>query len=171
MTLQIGSPAPSFTLEAYVAGEFKKVSLEDYKGKWVLLFFYPRDFTFICPTEIKGFASAEQAFADLHTVVLGASTDSTWSHKAWFERDMPEVKFPILADTTHKLSRDYGVLLEESGEALRGTFIISPEGILKYMVVSDLNVGRSIEETLRVLEALQTGGLCPVGWKKGEALL
>jgi len=166
--LQVGKKAPTFTLDAYVAGEFKKVSLEDYKGKWVVLFFYPRDFTFICPTEIKGFATHEQEFTDANAVVLGASTDSTWSHKAWFERDMQEVKFPILADTAHTLSRDYGVLIEENGEALRGTFIISPDGILKYMVISDLNVGRSVGETVRVLEALQSGGLCGLDWKKGE---
>ena len=166
--VQVGKRAPSFSLEAYVAGEFKKVSLEDYKGKWVVLFFYPRDFTFVCPTEIKGFATHEKEFTDANAVVLGASTDSTWAHKAWFERDMQEVKFPILADTAHSLSRDYGVLIEETGEALRGTFIISPDGILKYMVISDLNVGRSVGETIRVLEALQSGGLCGLDWKKGE---
>lgn len=165
--LQVGSPAPLFDVEAYVAGETKHIALADYKGKWVVLFFYPRDFTFVCPTEIKGFAAAESAFAKLNAVIVGASTDSAFSHGAWFERDLPEVKFPVLADTTHHVSREYGVLLEDTGAALRGTFIIDPDGILRYTVVSDLNVGRSIDETLRVVEALQTGELCGLGWKPG----
>lgn len=169
--LQVGQPAPSFCLEAYVAGSFKKISSDDYKGKWVVLFFYPRDFTFVCPTEIKGFASHENDFVARNAVVLACSTDSTWSHKAWFEKDLSEVKFPVLADTAHTLSRAYNVLIEESGAALRGTFIISPESILKYALVSDLNVGRSVSETLRVLDGLQSGGLCPLEWKKGEPML
>lgn len=165
--LQVGSPAPLFDIEAYVAGETKHVSLADYKGKWVVLFFYPRDFTFVCPTEIKGFANAEAAFQKMNAYIIGASTDSAFAHQAWFERDMPQVKYPVLADTTHRVSRDYGVLLEESGEALRGTFIIDPSGVLRYTVVSDLNVGRSIDETLRVVQALQTGELCGMEWKPG----
>lgn len=166
--LQVGSPVPSFDVEAYVAGDLKHVALADYKGKWVVLFFYPRDFTFVCPTEIKGFANAEELFAKHNAYIIAASTDSEHSHKAWFERDLPTVKFPVLADTTHKVSRDYGVLLEESGAALRGTFIIDPDGVLRYMVVSDLNVGRSVDETLRVVEALQTGELCGLEWKPGK---
>lgn len=168
---KVGEMAPEFTCEAYVAGDIKKVSLKDYKGKWVVLFFYPLDFTFVCPTEIKSFANADATFKKLNTVVLGASTDSAHSHKAWFKRDMPEVKFPVLADTSHALSRAYGVLIEEEGIALRGTFIIDPEGILKYAVISDLNVGRSVDETLRVVQALQTGGLCPAEWKPGQSTL
>lgn len=166
--LQVGSLAPQFDIEAYVAGETKHVALADYKGKWVVLFFYPRDFTFICPTEIKGFSNAEEIFAKLNTYIIGASTDSAHSHRAWFERDLPQVKFPILADTTHKVTREFGILLEETGEALRGTFIIDPDGVLRYMVVSDLNVGRSIDETLRVVQALQTGELCGIEWKPGK---
>ncbi len=169
--LQIGSLAPQFDIESYVAGETKHTSLAQFKGKWVVLFFYPRDFTFVCPTEIKGFAAAESAFGALNAVVVGASTDSAFSHKAWFERDLPEVKFPVLADTTHRVSRDYGVLLEDSGAALRGTFIIDPDSVLRYIVVSDLNVGRSVDETIRVLKALQTGELCPVQWQPGAATL
>ena len=169
--LQVGQLAPQFDIEAYVAGTTKHVSLAEYKGKWTVLFFYPRDFTFVCPTEIKGFAAAGAEFEKLNAFVIGASTDSAFSHKAWFERDLPEVKFPVLADTALKVSREYGVLIEETGTALRGTFIIDPDGILRYMVVSDLNVGRSIDETLRVVKALQTGELCPVAWKPGEATL
>jgi alkyl hydroperoxide reductase subunit AhpC len=169
--VQVGRKAPEFSEEAYVTGDFKKISLKDYKGKWVVLFFYPEDFTFVCPTEIKGFAKSEADFKKKNAVIIGASTDSVHSHKAWFERDMKDVKFPVLADTTHRLSADYGVLIDEKGIALRGTFIIDPEGVLRYMVVSDLNVGRSVEETFRVLEALQTGGLCPVEWHTGEKTL
>jgi peroxiredoxin 2/4 len=110
-------------------------------------------------------------FEKLGAVVMGASTDSAHSHKAWVERDMPEVKFPLLADTNHKLSNEYGVLVEDSGIALRGTFIIDKSGILQYSMISNLNVGRSVEETLRVLQACQTGGLCPVDWKPGEKTL
>lgn len=167
----IGKPVPQFMLEAYHNGEFKKISLSDYKGKWVVLFFYPRDFTFICPTELHEFAKHEEDFKKEGAAILAASTDSEHSHKAWFSKDLPDVKYPVLADSAHTLSRDYGILLEESGEALRGTFIINPEGILKYIVVSDLNVGRSVDETLRVLKALKTGKLCPVEWHEGEKTL
>ncbi len=169
--VQVGSPAPGFDEMAYVAGEFSRVQLRDFAGKWVVLFFYPLDFTFVCPTEIRGFAQYTAEFEEKNAVVVGASTDSEHSHKAWFEKDMPEVKFPVLADTAHRVSRDYGVLLEDKGIALRGTFIIDPDGVLRYQLVSDLDVGRSVEETLRVLDALQNGGLCPVGWKKGEDTL
>ncbi len=166
--VKVGEKAPDFNLEAYHAGKVRKFSLRDFKGKWVVLFFYPRDFTFVCPTEIRGFAKREAEFMKANAAIVGASTDSVHSHRAWFERDMKEVKFPILADTAHHLSRDYGVLIENSGEALRGTFIIDPDGILQYMVISNLNVGRSVEETYRVLKACQTGGLCPIEWHPGE---
>lgn len=169
--LQVGSVAPQFDIESYVAGEIKHTALAQFKGAWVVLFFYPRDFTFVCPTELKGFAAAADEFKKINTVVVGASTDSAFSHKAWFEKDLPEIKYPVLADTTHRVSRDYGVLLEDSGAALRGTFIIDPDGVLRYTVVSDLNVGRSIDETLRVVKALQTGELCPVQWQPGAATL
>jgi peroxiredoxin (alkyl hydroperoxide reductase subunit C) len=171
MTVKLGESVPVFEAQAYVGGAFKKVTLEDFKGKWVVLFFYPLDFTFVCPTELRGFAKAEAEFEKLNTVVIGASTDSEYSHKAWFERDLPEVKYPVLADTTHRISREFGVLKEDQGIAYRGTFIIDPEGILRYEVVSDLNVGRSVDETLRVLRALQSGGLCPAEWKPGEKTL
>lgn len=169
--IKLGEKVPDFKEDAYVDGKFKKISLSDYKGDWVVLFFYPLDFTFVCPTEIRSFATKEKEFKKLDAVVLGASTDSVHSHKAWFTRDLPEVKFPIIADTAHRVSRMLGVLKEDQGIAYRGTFIIDPEGVLRYMVVSDLSVGRSVDETLRVLEALQTGELCPVEWKKGQKTL
>ena len=151
--------------------DYKEISLKDYKGKWVILFFYPRDFTFVCPTEIKGFAKMYKDFQDIDTEVLAASTDSVYSHKAWFERDLDMVDFPVLSDTSHSLARAYEVLNEDNGEAERGTFIIDPEGNLRYVVISDGNVGRSVEETMRVVKALQTGGLCPVDWEPGQANL
>jgi alkyl hydroperoxide reductase subunit AhpC len=171
MTVKIGQPVPDVHVDAYVNGAITKVALSDYRGKWVVLFFYPLDFTFVCPTEIIGFAKAESDFTKRNAVVLAASTDSAFSHKAWFQRDMPEVKFPVLADTAHTLSKEFDVLLEDQGIALRGTFLIDPDGVLRYQVVSALNVGRSVKETLRVLAALQTGGLCPVDWEPGQATL
>ncbi len=172
--LKLNQPAPDFKLPAYKKGlkeDYKEVKLQDFKGKWVVLFFYPRDFTFVCPTEIKGFAHMCKDFDKLNTELVAASTDSVYSHKAWFERDLDEVTFPVLADTAHSLSRDYEVLNEENGEAERGTFVIDPEGKLRYVVISDSNVGRSVEETMRVVKALQTGGLCPMDWVPGQANL
>ncbi|MDP2704319.1 MAG: peroxiredoxin [bacterium] len=167
----IGKKAPEFSLKAYQNGEFKEINLGDYKGRWLVLFFYPRDFTFVCPTELHEFAKHEEEFTKENAAVAAASTDSEHSHKAWFSKDLPDVTYPILADTAHTLSRDYGVFIEESGAALRGTFIIDPEGIVKYIVISDNNVGRSVHETLRVLKALKTGKLCPVEWHEGEKTL
>ncbi len=170
--IQLQHAAPDFSnVMAYHKGEFTKVSLSDYKGKWLVFFFYPRDFTFVCPTELKGFETHKGAFKELECEILSASTDSHWSHKAWFERDIPQLSYPILADTTHSISRDYGVLNEEDGSADRGLFIIDPEGIVKYIVVSSGSVGRSVTETLRVLKALQSGDLCPIDWEEGEETL
>lgn len=170
--LQIGKPAPEFNdLTAYHKGDFTKVSLADYKGSWLVLFFYPRDFTFICPTEIRGFAKKGEEFEKLNCKIIAASTDSEWAHKNWFEEDLPEVDYPVIADTTQNLSRTYGVLNAEDGSAERGLFIIDDEGALRYMVVSSGSVGRSVSETLRVLEALQSGELCPVEWEPGTETL
>lgn len=170
--LNINSSAPDFTnVKSYHNGEFKDLSLSDYKGKWLVLFFYPRDFTFVCPTEIRGFAKAENDFKSLNCEILAASTDSEWSHKNWFEKDLTEVKFPVLADTTQALSKAYGVLNEKDGSADRGLFIIDPEGLIKYIVVSAGSVGRSVTETLRVLKAVQSGDLCPLEWHEGDKTL
>lgn len=170
--IQVGKPAPVFeNVTAYHADEFTKVSLKDYAGHWLVLFFYPRDFTFICPTEIKGFQKHAEELKALDCSVLSGSTDSEWSHKAWFERDLPEVKYPILADTTHRISRDYGILDEDTGESQRGLFVIDPEGVVRYIVVSNGSVGRSVKEVVRVVKALQSGELCPVEWEPGEQTL
>ncbi len=169
--IQIAQKAPEFTeVEAYTAGEFTKVSLSDYKGKYVVLFFYPRDFTFVCPTEIRAFAKLEGEFTKANSVILACSTDSKNSHKAWFEKDLPEVQYPVLADTTQEVARSYQVLGAD-GAAQRGTFILDPEGILRWMNVSDNSVGRSVHETLRALQALQTGELCPAEWEVGQETL
>ena len=170
----IDQKAPVFSnTTAYLKGssEFVTKSSSDYAGKWLVLFFYPRDFTFICPTELKGFAKHEADFEKLNCKVVGASTDSAFCHKAWFERDLADVTYPILADTSLTISRDYQVLNEMNGEAQRGLFIINPEGIVKYALVSAGSVGRSVKEVLRVLEALQSGQLCPMEWEPGQETL
>ncbi|HBA86833.1 MAG TPA: peroxiredoxin [Geobacter sp.] len=173
---KVGEPAPAFSLDAVVgttAGkEFRHITLEEYRGKWVVLFFYPMDFTFVCPTEIRGFNDALPEFEKLNSVVLGASTDSKFSHLAWIKSgDLGVVRYPLLSDLKKEAAIKYGCLDEKEGVALRALYIIDPQGVLQYQVVHNLDVGRSIEETLRVLEALQTGSLCPLGWKPGQKTL
>lgn len=171
MFIQVGQPAPEFSLQALVGEEFQNISLADYKGKkWVVLFFYPLDFTFVCPTEILQFSERMAEFEKLNATVLGASIDSIYSHKAW-TKELGKLNYPLLSDITQEVARNYGILIEEKGFALRGLFIIDPEGILRYMVVHDTTVGRSVDETIRVLQALQSGELCPVGWKPGQKTL
>lgn len=172
--IQLNKPAPDFLANAYQKGlpdDYKEVSLKNYAGKWLVLFFYPRDFTFVCPTEIEGFQKHYKDFQDVECEVLAVSTDTIQSHKAWFERDLDNVEYAILEDPAHKISRAYEVLDEENGQAERGLFIIDPEQNIRYVVLSDGNVGRSVTETLRVVKALQTGGLCPIDWHPGEKLV
>ncbi|MBW4056270.1 MAG: peroxiredoxin [Proteobacteria bacterium] len=174
--VMVGKPAPDFKLEGVVSlepgKEFKTIALKDFKDKWLVLFFYPADFTFVCPTEIKGFSDTLASFKELNAEVVAVSTDSKWSHLAWIKRgDLGNLKYPLLADFTKEVSRAYRVLDPEQGVALRGLFIIDPKGILQYQVIHNMDVGRSVEETLRVLEALQNGGLCPLGWKPGQKTL
>lgn len=171
----VGKQAPDFTMETVTGNgaEFGKASLSDYKGKWLVLFFYPLDFTFVCPTEITALSEAYDEFKKLDAEVLGVSIDSIHSHRAWINtpvdsNGLGKLNFPLAADITKSVARDYGVLIEEEGIALRGLFIINPEGELKYEVVNHNDVGRSVDETFRVLEALQSGGLCPMNWKKGD---
>lgn len=167
--------APDFSMETALGDgkDFGKVSLADYRGRWLILFFYPSDFTFVCPTEITALSDAAGVLKELHTEVLGVSTDSKFSHRAWINTPrqaggLGELHFPLASDITKSVARDYGVLIEEEGIALRGLFIISPEGEIKYQVVNHNDVGRSVDETLRVLQALQSGGLCPMNWKPGD---
>jgi peroxiredoxin (alkyl hydroperoxide reductase subunit C) len=148
--VKVGRKAPEFTLEAVFDGEFVEKSLADAAGKWLVLFFYPLDFTFVCPT----------------------SVDSKYSHLAWLERDFGgTLGYPVLSDMTGATSRDYGVFIEEEGHTLRGTFIIDPEGVVRYALTHDNNIGRSTDEVLRALKALQTGELCPVDWEPGQETL
>lgn len=170
MRTLVGHPAPDFKLQGVSHEKFEVYKLSDYKGKWVVLFFYPLDFTFICPTEITGFSKQIEEFKKLNAVVLGVSTDSVHSHKAWL-KELGPLNYPLLSDMNHKVSEAYGVLLEEEGVALRGTFIIDPDGFVRYALYHDNGVGRSVKETLRVLAALQTEELCPVEWSPGERTL
>ncbi len=181
MLAKVGQPAPAFKLPSTKGATSPKslgaeISLSDYKGKWLIFFFYPLDFTFVCPTEIRALSDRLDEFADLDTEVLGASTDSVHSHWAWLNTPVEKngiagVKYPLVADYTKEVARAYGVLDESVGVAQRGLFIIDPEGVLRYTVVTADNVGRSVDETLRVLQALQTGGLCPAEWEPGKELL
>jgi alkyl hydroperoxide reductase subunit AhpC len=156
MAVRVGKPAPEFEGEAWTKGAHgpKKVGLAQHRGKWVVLFFYPRDFTFICPTEIASFGAMQKDFERENAVVIGVSTDSFYTHKAWFGSDprLANINYPVIADTGHQVSGAFDVLLED-GAALRGTFIIDPEGILRHMSVNELDVGRNVNETLRVLRA------------------
>ena len=170
MSIQVGQKAPGFTVQGVLDDEFSDISLEDYKGSWVVLYFYPLDFTFICPTEITEFNKQYDKFKGENAEVLGMSTDSVFSHKAWL-KEIGQLNYPLLSDNTHEVSRNYGVLKEDAGIAFRGCFIIDPDGILRYHLVHDLSVGRSVDEILRVLKALKTGELCPVGWNTGDDTL
>ncbi|HTL69702.1 MAG TPA: peroxiredoxin [Candidatus Eisenbacteria bacterium] len=171
-TLQVGQKVSDFAAQAYMPdGSMKEVKLSDYKGKWLVVFFYPLDFTFVCPTEIQSFDKHYEEFKKLNADVVAASTDSVYSHKAWTESSLGKVKFPILGDTSHSVAKNFNVLLADKGIALRGTFIIDPNGVLKSAVVNDLPVGRSVDETLRTLQAFQSGKLTGCGWKPGEKTL
>lgn len=168
--IQIGKPAPDFTAQAVVDGKIKEVSLKDYRGKWVVLFFYPLDFTFVCPTEIQGFNEKFNEFEKINCQVLGASVDSVYSHLDWM-KDLGQLRFPLVSDLTKRISRDYGILMEDKGISFRGAFVIDPDGVLRSYVVNDLSVGRNVEEILRIVQAFQTGELCPVGWTPGQQTL
>ena len=172
MELKVGKPVPDIKAQALLPdSSFKEVKLSDYKGKWVVIFFYPLDFTFVCPTEIQGFNARYDEFRKVGAEVLTASTDSVYSHKAWCEGGLGKVKFPMIGDTNHEVSKTFGVLVEDKGIALRGTFIIDPQGVCRSAVVNDLSVGRSVDETLRTLQAFQTGGLTACDWKPGQKTL
>ncbi len=176
MAAFVTKQAPDFTATAVVNEEFKKVSLSDYRGKYVVLFFYPLDFTFVCPTEIIAFSDKIEEFHKRGAEVLGVSVDSEFSHLAWIrtprtEGGLGQLKYPLVADITKSISADYGVLLE-GGVALRGTFLIDTKGILRHITVNDLPLGRNIDEALRLIDALQFfeahGEVCPANWKKGD---
>lgn len=165
--LRVGDKGPEFRIKGILRGEIADYVFAAYAGKWLVLFFYPADFTFICPTEVTGFSKMAKDFAAENAAILGASVDSIDSHRSWAE-ELGGLEYPLLSDESKTLSRDYGVLDENEGVSLRATFIINPAGIISYQVVSNVNVGRSVEETLRVVKALRTERLCPSDWKPGD---
>jgi len=173
MNRLVGEKAPNFNMMTVDGnGEvFERKSLEDFKDKWLVLFFYPLDFTFVCPTEITAYSKRYEEFKNAGAEIMGVSIDSEHSHKAWINNGLGKLNFSLASDITKTVSKEYGVLIEEDGIALRGLFIINPKGEIKYSVIHDLNVGRSVDETLRVLKALKTGGLCPIDWNEGQKLL
>jgi peroxiredoxin (alkyl hydroperoxide reductase subunit C) len=175
---KVGRQAPDFDMPSTKNIEKlnENVKLSDYQGQWLVLLFYPLDFTFVCPTELTSFSDRYEDFEGIGAAVIGVSTDSVHSHRAWLKtpRDKGGVeglRYPLASDITKSVARDYGVLIEDKGVALRGLFVIDPEGTLRYAVIHDLNVGRSADETLRVIQALQTGGLCQADWRPGQETL
>jgi alkyl hydroperoxide reductase subunit AhpC len=166
--LRLHDDAPDFLLEGVQGSEVRTFSLSGYRRKWVVLFFYPADFTFVCPTEMRGFQKRLPELTSMDAVVLALSPDDVATHRDW-ARELGGVDFPLLSDRAREVSRAYGVLDEREGRPYRATFLIDPQGRIAYLTVSPLNVGRSVEETLRVLQALQTGRLCPADWRPGEA--
>ncbi len=178
--LRVGQSAPDFTATAVVDQEFKTIKLSDYRGKYVVLFFYPLDFTFVCPTEITAFSDRYEEFKTINTEVLGASVDSEFSHLAWIQSDrksggVGDLNYPLVADIKKEISAAYNVLTDD-GIALRGLFIIDKDGVVQHSTINNLAFGRSVDETLRTLQALQhvqshPDEVCPAGWKPGDATM
>jgi lipoyl-dependent peroxiredoxin subunit C len=175
--LTIGDKFPAFQLKGAVSlekgKEFQEVTSEEYPGKWKVVFFWPKDFTFVCPTEIAAFGKKNRDFAERDAQVLGVSTDNEFVHVAWRKNhpDLKDLPFPMLSDIKHDLSKALGILHPTEGVAMRATFIVDPQGIIRFVSVTDLDVGRNVDEVLRVLDALQTDELCPCNWQKGEPTL
>lgn len=165
--LQVGDLAPPFRTKGILRDRVAEYSPSAYRGRWLVLFFYPADFTFICPTEVTGFNRMTQQFGAEDCSILGVSVDSIDSHRAWAQ-ELGGLDYPLLSDDDRQMSRTYGVLDEKEQVAMRATFIIHPSGVIDYQVVSHVNVGRSVEETLRVVKALRTERLCPSDWQPGE---
>ncbi|MCS7204384.1 MAG: peroxiredoxin [Leptospiraceae bacterium] len=175
--LQVGQKAPDFTAEAVVGKQFKTISLSDYKGKYVVLFFYPLDFTFVCPTEITAFDDMYDEFKKVGAEIIGVSVDSKYSHLAWIntprkDGGLGNIRYPLVSDITKEISRKYNVLIEDAGVSLRAVFIIDPKGILKISIINNNNVGRNVREVLRLLKAdiyveSHPGEVCPANWEEG----
>ena len=175
--LTVGDKLPSFDLQAAVSidkgKEFQRINEKTYEGKWLVLFYWPKDFTFVCPTEIAEFGRKFKDFKARDAQVLGASTDNEFVHVAWRKdhKDLRDLPFPMLSDIKHELAKELGVLHKHEGVALRATFIVDPQGIIRWVSVNDLSVGRNVNEVLRTLDGLQTDELCPCNWEKGQATL
>lgn len=178
MTIRVGQQAPDFTATAVFDQEFQTVQLSQYRGKYVVLFFYPLDFTFVCPTEITAFSDRYEEFSSKDTEVLGVSVDSEYSHLAWLQTDreaggLGDIAYPLVSDLNKTIAKDYNVLDEEAGVAVRGLFIIDPDGVIMHATVNNLPVGRNVDETLRVLQAFQyirshPDEVCPADWTPGD---
>jgi len=180
MVARVQHPAPRFKGTAVVDGTFKEISLEDYKGKWLILGFIPMAWTFVCPTEIIAYSEAAKSFAERGASVVFASVDSEYSLLAWSstprqDGGLGNVNIPLFSDKNHQLAKDYGVLIEEEGIALRGLFIIDPKGVVRQITINDLPVGRSVDETIRLVDAFQFtekyGEVCPANWNQGAATI
>jgi peroxiredoxin (alkyl hydroperoxide reductase subunit C) len=175
--LGVGREFPEFKMTATVSSDikdaFKEVKAADFRGKWLVVFFWPKDFTFVCPTEIAEFGKLNKEFRDRKAEVLGASVDSEFVHLAWRQqkRELNDLPFPMLADVKRELSDALGILDPQEGVSQRATYVVDPEGIIRFVMVTDLNVGRNVNEVLRVLDALQTGELVPCNWEKGQKTL
>ena len=177
MAVLVGKKAPDFTATAAIGSDFKQISLNEMRGKYVVLFFYPLDFTFVCPTELHAFQEKLTKFREMNTEVIGVSVDSHFSHHAWLKTPASDggiegVSYPLVSDINKTIARDYDVLIQDAGIALRGTFLIDKEGTVRQQTINDLPLGRNIDEMLRLVEALQfhekNGEVCPANWKKGE---
>ncbi len=175
----VNHSAPEFELEGYFKGDFRSYRLSDYRGKWVILLFYPLDFTFVCPTEVLNFSNASEVFGQLNCQIFGISVDSKFVHKAWVETKREDgglggsLNYPLLSDLKKKTAKDYGILLENEGVALRGLFLVGPDGVIMHSTVNSLSVGRSVSEAVRVLKAFQFvhthhGLVCPADWEEGK---
>src|SRR4030043_1167042 len=175
----VGRPAPDFELEGYFNGQFSKYKLSDYRKKWVILLFYPLDFTFVCPTEVLNFSSAAEQFSKLSCQIFGISVDSIYVHKAWVDTKREDgalggrLNYPLLSDLNKVTARDYGILMGNEGVALRGLFLINPDGMIMHSTTNSLSVGRSVSEAMRVLKAFQfvrthDGRVCPADWEEGK---
>jgi peroxiredoxin 2/4 len=179
--LRVGQAAPDFTATAVADQEFKTIKLSDYRGKYVVLFFYPLDFTFVCPTEITAFSDRASEFTSINTEILGVSVDSEFAHLAWIQTDrksggVGDVAYPLVADLKKEISIAYNVLDPDAGVSLRGLFIIDKEGVIQHATINNLSFGRSVDETLRTLKAIQyvqshPDEVCPAGWKEGDATM
>lgn len=175
--LTVGDKFPEYSLKACVSldngKEFNTISNSSFPGKWQVLFFWPMDFTFVCPTEIQEFGAYTLEFAERNAVVIGGSTDSHFVHLAWrnADRRLQKLPFPMIADVKHELCNALGILHPEEGVALRATFIVDPDGVIRFASAHDLSTGRNVKEVLRTLDALQSGSLCPVNWEKGQDTL
>jgi peroxiredoxin (alkyl hydroperoxide reductase subunit C) len=175
--LGIGQKFPQFNLKAAVSNDVKDAFIDvnnnSYKGKWLVVFFWPKDFTFVCPTEIAEFGKLYKDFKDRDAQVLGVSIDSEFVHLAWRQnhKDLHDLPFPMVADIKRELSTNLGIIDPAEGVSQRATYIVDPEGVVRFVMVTDLNVGRNVKEVIRVLDALQTDELCPCNWEKGKDTL